>query len=157
METGNVLSIFRQFPETKTQVKKYSTLIRGAVLEGDVDPLVYATRVAALKKLIEDLDGDILVKDVILEEAQKHGKSFEFRNAKFVIKENGVRLDYSACGDADWDDLTRQIDALSAKRKRREEFLKGIDPATQVFGPDGVQICPPVKKSTTGVSITLND
>lgn len=153
----SAISIFRKLPETKSQVKQYGSLIRGAVLDGEVDPLLFATQIAALKKLIEDIESDILVKDVILQEAEKYGKSFVRNNAKFQIKENGVRFDFARCGDIEWDDISQKINTLTEQRKKRESFLKAITPGTEVFGSDGVQIMPPVKSSSTGVTITLND
>jgi hypothetical protein len=157
MREESAISIFRKLPETKAQVKRYGSLIKASVLNGEVDPLVFAAQVQAIKKLIEDISGDILIKDAILAEAEKYGKSFEQNNAKFQIKETGVKYDFARCNDVNWEELSANIETMNAKKKDRENFLKSITPSTVVFGADGVQIMPPVKSSSTGVTITLND
>jgi hypothetical protein len=153
----SAISIFRKLPETKEQVKMYSGLIKAAVLNGEVEPLLFWQQITALEKLIEDVKKDMLVRDVVLEEAEKYGKSFAKHSAKFQIKEAGVRYDFDRCGDQEWYSLNNQIQDLTDKRKRREEFLKAIQPGSEVFGSDGVQIMPAGKQSTTTVVITLND
>lgn len=150
----SALSIFRKLPETKTQVFDYSKLIKNSVLDGEVDPLVFLQQISALELLIKTLKSDPLVKDVILEEAEKYGqKSFNKGNAKFQIKEVGTRYDFSVCCDLTWEELNSKVNEASEKKKTRETFLKSIDGET--YGPDGVQLLPPKKTSQTQVVITL--
>ena len=152
----SAISIFRKLPETKDQIKKYSNLVRESVLNGEVDPLQFACHVSALEQLFKALKQDPLIKDVILEEAEKYGsKSFEKDNAKFQIKEVGVSYDFSECNDFELQYLDSQIKELQAKKKARETFLKSITPEMEVYGSDGVQLNPPLKQSTTSVVIIL--
>lgn len=152
--TESAISIFRKLPETKTEVSNYSRLIKDAVLEGETEPLLFLQQITSLELLVKTLKTDPLIKDVILEEAEKYGKSFEHLSSKFQIKETGVKYDFSQCGDVEWEQLDSQIKDLTDKRKKRESFLKAID--GEVYGADGVQLTPPAKSSTTQVVITLN-
>jgi len=152
----NAISIFRQLPETKEQVKKYASLIRESVLNGEVDTLTFAEQVVALEQLFKTLKSDHLIKDAILEEAEKYNqKSFERENAKFQIKEVGVKYDFSGCNDFELETINDALAELTAKKKARELFLKSIVPGSEVYGEDGLQLNPPVKTSTTQVVITL--
>lgn len=149
------LSIFNKLPETKSQVENVANEIKQAVLNGEVDPLLFAAQVSAMEKLFTTLKSDTLIKDCVLAEAEKYGKSFEKGNAKFAIKEVGVTYDFSNCNDFEYENLSIQIAELTEKKKSRESFLKGITIDTEVFGSDGVQLLPAIKRSTTQVAVTL--
>lgn len=149
------INIFSKLPQTKEQVENYTKIIRESVLNGEVDALDFAAKISALEKLFTTLKSDILIKDCILNEAEKYGKSFEKGNAKFNIKEVGVTYDFSNCNDFEYEKLSVQISELTEKKKTRESFLKGISIDTEVYGSDGVQLLPAIKRSTTQVTVTL--
>jgi hypothetical protein len=152
----SAISIFRKLPETKGQVENYTRLIRESVLNGEVEPLTFAAHISALEKLFTALKSDILIKDVILAEAEKYGtKQFEHGNAKFQIRETGVTYDFAVCGDVEWDQIDSSIKVLQERKKERETFLKSITGEMTIFGEDGAQIMPAIKRSSTQVVITL--
>jgi len=152
----SAISIFRKLPETKSQVKDYTKLIKESVLNGEVEPLMFAAQVSALEQLFKALKSDHLIKDVILEEAEKYGaKSFEQGNAKYQIKEVGVKYDFSGCNDFELIGINDALAELTAKKKARETFLKTISPEMEIYGSDGVQVFAPLKTSTTQVVIIL--
>ncbi len=152
----SAISIFRKLPETKEQIKKYTALVKDAVLNGEVNPLEFATQVSALEQLFKALKADHLIKDVILEEAEKYGaKSFEHGNAKFQIKEVGVKYDFKNCNDNQFNSLDALAKVAIEKRKEREAFLKTVPTDTEIYDEDGIQLFPPVKTSTTSVAIIL--
>ena len=156
MYEESAISIFRKLPETKEQVKKYSELIKSSVLNGEVNPLTFAAQVTALEQLFKSLKDDILIKDRILEEAEKYAsKSFEYGNAKFNIREVGVKYDYAGCNDFEYESICNEISKLAEKKKQREEFLKTIKPDIEVFGSDGVQLNMAAKTSSTQVVVLL--
>jgi len=152
----SAISIFTKLPETEAQVKEYTRLIKESVLNGEVEPLTFAAHVSALEQLFKALKSDVLIKDVILEEAEKYGsKSFEKDNAKYQIKEVGVKFDFKNCEDLEYFELVDDIAELTARKKEREAFLKSITPEMEVYGRDGIQLKPVGKTSTTQVTIIL--
>lgn len=159
MELNNMesaISIFRKLPETKEQVENYTRLIRESVLNGEVEPLTFAAQISALEKLFTALKSDILIKDVILQEAEKYGtKQFEKGNAKYQVREVGVTYDFAGCGDVEWEQIDSSIKVLQERKKERETFLKSITGEMTIFGEDGAQIMPAIKRSSTQVVITL--
>ena len=154
--TESAISIFRKLPETKSQVSKYHKLIRQSVLDGEVDPLVFSAQVTALEKLFKDLKSDNLIKDVVLEEAEKYPtKSFQSGNAKFQVKESGVKYDYSVCGCSVYRDLLEEKIKAENRLKDHESFLRSIPVGAEVYNSEGERVFPPAKSSTTIVAITL--
>ena len=153
----SVISIFRKLPETKGQITSYKNLIKQSVENGEVDSLVFFKQVVALEQLVKELKQDDIIKDVILEEAERFNqKSFTYSNAKFSIREVGSRYNYQICDDSQWNELNDEMQKLKEKIGARENFLKSITPEMEVYGADGVKISPPVKTSSTQVVVTLN-
>ena len=153
----SAISLFRKLPETKSQVSEYKNLIRSSVEEGEVNPLVFLKQVTALEQLTKELKGDVVIKDIILEEAERYNKkSFDDFGANFQIKEVGTKYDFSVCNDAVWEELEQKSKAIAEAKRERENFLKTIRNGNEVFGADGVQLEAPRKSSTTQVVITLN-
>lgn len=152
----SAISIFRKLPETKSQIKDYTRLIKESVLNGEVEPLEFAAQVSALEQLFKALKSDHLIKDVILEEAEKYNvKSFDKGNAKFQIKEVGVKYDFKNCNDSELNQIVSDIKELTEEKKKRETLLKAIAPDKEFYDGDGVQLFPPIKTSTTQVVIIL--
>lgn len=153
----SAISIFRKLPETKGQITSYKNLIKQSVENGEVDSLVFFKQVVALEQLVKELKQDDIIKDIILEEAERFNqKSFTYSNAKFSIREVGSRYNYQICDDSQWNELNDEMQKLKEKISARENFLKSITPEMEVYGADGVKISPPVKTSSTQVVVTLN-
>jgi len=156
MYEESAVSIFQKLPETKEQVSSYVALLKQSVLDGEVDPLKFMTQVSAFELMLKQLKGDHLIKDCVLEEAQKHSaKSFELNNAKYQIKEVGVKYDFSDCNDLEYTEALEGEKEAKERRTNREKLLKTLTPESEVYGKDGVQLELPKKSSTTQVVITL--
>jgi len=152
----SAVSIFRKLPETKDQVKQFASLVKESILDGEVDILRTASNIRALEEVIKLLKNDVLIKDCILEEAEKNGrKTFDLNNCQYQIKEVGAKYDFTVCNDDQWEDATKDELVAKTKRTDREKFLKSITPDMEVFNSDGVKLETPIKKSTTSVVITL--
>jgi hypothetical protein len=152
----SAINIFKNLPETKEQVKDYTRLIKESVLNGEVEPLQFAATVSALEQLFKALKADHLIKDVILEEAEKYrSKSFEKGNAKFQVKEVGVKYNFKNCNDYEYEQHLIDLQTVKDNVKARETFLKTITPEIEVYGSDGIQLNPVIKTSTTQVVVIL--
>ena len=152
----SAISLLRKMPENKEEIKNYVRIVKESVLNGEVDPLQFAANVSALEQLFKALKSDPLIKDVILEEAEKHGsKSFEHCNAKFQIKEVGVKYNFDVCNSSTLDDINAGIKRLTAEKKKQETLLKAIPSDKEVYDSEGVQLFPPEKTSTTQVTVIL--
>ena len=144
METNSVISLL---PSTKQQVEDFARKQSEAILSGEVDPVEWAVKLKAIEKALELIKAN--TKELVVEEAQKYGKSFNQHGAKIVVCEQGTRYDFS--GDPIWIRLNESLKAREAHLKALKNGLKEIDTETG----EEFMAYPPVKKSTTGLTITL--
>lgn len=147
------------FETTKAQRQEYAYSLIEKLDNGEVDPLRLHLQIKAMEDLIKQLQDNTAYKLFLLDEAAKYGKSFEYINAKFEVKEMGVKYDYSQCGDPEMTELLRQETEIKEKVKARSEYLKTV-PTTglsimQEDTGELVKVYPPSKTSTTTLTVKL--
>jgi hypothetical protein len=129
------------------------------LLNGRINPMELHIRMKCLEEAVKQLTSMPAYKAIILDDAEKHGKSFQYHNAKVDIREVGVKYDYSMSGNAKLDELYKQQEATAEHIKVWETYHKGL-PASgiQVLNPSTGEVethYPPAKTSTTSVAVTL--
>ena len=131
--------------------------MKAELMSGDYNPLDVELKLKAIEEITKQLRADEDIRAFVMKEAEKYGKSFEWRGAKMSIREVGVKYDYASTGDSEWALLDAQIKELSEKKKAREKFLQAI-PVTGTVSPEtGEMIYPPAKSSTTSIAVTLTN
>jgi hypothetical protein len=129
------------------------------VLNGRINPLELHLRLKSAEEVIKQLTGLEPYKAILLDEAQKHGKSFNYQTAKIDIREVGWKYNYSMSGSAELDELYKQQEAISERIKALETYHKGLPTSgIQVLNPATGEVethYPPAKTSTTSVAVTL--
>jgi hypothetical protein len=151
------LSNLSLFETTKEQRQQFCANVIDVLSEGMADPLKIHLQVKCLEDIIKQITSNAAYKDFLLTEASKYGKTFEHHNAKFEIKEMGVKYDFTACGDPIMNNLLSRQAELDTAIKERQTFLKGI-PAQgmeTLFEDELVTLYPPTKTSTTSISVNL--
>ena len=144
------------FETSKSERQNFAEQITNNLLEGLADPLKVHLQVKCMEDLIKQITSNSVYKDLLVTEAAKFGKSFEHHNAKFEIKETGVKYDYESCSDPILKDLEDELALLESKIKDRQSFLKSIKGTMEILiGDELVTLYPPVKTSTTSVTINL--
>ena len=155
----NEIKLLDNYPATKFDQQMLANDIMLPVLEGEVDPIETYVKAKALIETLKIVVEDDRIKDLTISEVEKHGKEATFNRAKLVVKESGVRYDYLACGDSEYQDLQAELKILQDKIKSREKFLKGIQSKTTIVNDESGEIhevYPPVKSGTLGVTVTFN-
>jgi len=156
LTTTSILSLF---DTTKAQRQSFCADIVSRLENGEADPLKIHLQIKSAEDLIKQLNDNRFYKEYLLEAATKNGKSFEFGNAKFDIKEVGVKYDFVNCGDPILIELQAKLDELTKQVKDRQTFLKTVpyEGMTIIIEETGeaVTLYPPSKSSTTSVSVTL--
>jgi hypothetical protein len=151
----NTLSAINLLPSNNDEVKRFVVKARNEILAGNEDPLKVLIQLKMVEKTI-----DILLKDKDIDrhfvvEAEKYGKSFEYLNAHFDIRETGVKYAYETCQDSIWNRLNDQKIELEKQLKERESLLKAI-PEEGIVNPEtGEMIYKPAKSSLTKVVVKL--
>jgi hypothetical protein len=123
---------------------------------GNVDPLIVLSAIRNLKNIIELIDTSI--KENVLNELSKYGKSIELYGMKLEQKEVGVKYNFDSTNDRVYSDLRNNLNVIDSEIKNREKWLKTIpNTGIDVITDDGevFKIMPPIKTSTTSFSVTL--
>jgi len=144
---------------TKQDRQELANLLLQRIYQGIENPLQVHVKLKELEDLIKQIMSNKDYKDMLLTEGSKHGKSFTFAGNECKVMETGVKYDYSVCNDPDWNQLDADINNLKEKQKERETFLKTIRPCgLNIFDEETgetYELNPPVKTSSTTISITL--
>jgi len=139
-------------PQSKTEIAAYVSQVKEQILGGYIDGCETAIMLKSLEDTIKALRGDEDIKRFIMQEAEKYGKSFEFKGAKFSIS---GRKTFDFVDDSEWFILNTQIEELKAKQKERETFLKAV--TKPVADPETGEIINPVPYTQLDIiSITLS-
>ena len=155
MEEIKALSTIADAPITYVEIGNLIHYMKQELLSGDYNPLDVELKLKAMEEMIKQLRSDEDIRQFVLAEAERHGKSFEWRGAKMSIREVGVKYDYASTGDSEWALLDAEIKELTEKKKAREKFLQAM-PVTGTVSPEtGEMIYPPSKTSTTSIAVTL--
>lgn len=153
------LSILGMLETTKDQRKSFVDQVVQNVSEGHVDPLKVHLQIKCTEEMIKLIKSSKEYSEAVLDEASKHGKSFTYRNSAVTIKETGTKYDYSVCKDILRDELQEVFDRAKALLDERESFLKSLPASGQQIVDEATgetyKVYPPLKSSTTSVSVTL--
>lgn len=142
---------------TKKNIQSIVSDTVSRVISGDlsaINALVYARKA---KELFESLEKEIRP----IAEDSFHvakGEKYVMHNVELVESETGVKYDYSACNDPEWDELNARSEGLKNDLKKRETFLKTVTkPMTIVntFTGEIVEIHPPVRSGKMGLKLTI--
>lgn len=152
LTTTGILSLLQT---TKEQRQNFVSDVIGRIKNGEFSPVLCHLQLKCMEALVEDVITSDEYKSLLLEEAEKNGKTFEMYNGKFQIKEVGTKYDYSVCEDTVYNELVAQKSHLDAKIKERQKFLQNI-PEGGIADPDnGNMIYRASKSSSTTVTVTL--
>lgn len=117
----------------------------------DMDLFIYAKKGEYFFKTILDSIKDKINSSVV-------GKDFAKHNVSIVEKMNGVKYDFSECGDPLHDELSQRMNALKAEIKEREDFLKSLKKPTQIIieeTSEVLEVKPPIKSGSMGLAATI--
>lgn len=154
LPTTNLLSFFEVNKESR---KAYAESLIEGLKEGLSDPLKIHYQIKCVEDFVKTLTSDSDYKTLLLDEAAKYGKTFEHYNARFEVKEMGVKYDYSVCNDPVYNKLKAQLTVLEDEIKAREKYLKAI-PSSGVetlLEDEVLTLYPPAKSSTTSITVNL--
>jgi hypothetical protein len=150
------IEAFQHLPTTREQIETFSEqLIRG-LESGDIEPLKFKVFLNGLDKVFANVKP--LLDKMARDEAELHGKSFDYMGAKVELREAGTRYDYSGCGFPKWERANAELKAKQEEVKVHEKFLQSLQGPIVIADEDTgeiITIYPPVKKSTSTIQITM--
>lgn len=157
MEQEKAIAPFDLFATSRTGIDVASDTIIGLVRSGEVNPLQVRVWCKTMEEIIERVKKETSF-DQMTEAAKYPEKSFTFAGATLSKAEHGVKYNYAACGDTEWERLDADAKTAIEKREVRQEFLKTLkEPLVVVDQMTGevVTIKPPVKTGTSGLNVTI--
>lgn len=152
----NAMSLINLNPTNKEEAKALTARLTEAVQTGEVNPLELYVKLKAMQDAIEGTMKNI--RDNVMREADKYGeRTFQAYTAEVQKTETGVRYDYEACNDEQWQSYRDAEQKFAEARKEREKFLQGLKEPTNIVTADGevITIMPPVKSSTSFIKVTF--
>lgn len=154
------MEILKQFSGlSKAERTGWVQTIIEQISEGEINPLAIHTQVKCLEDMLKELTNNETYRSHCLDEAGKHGKSFELYNAKFSIREVGVKYDYSKCDDPLLNELESKLEDITAQVKQRQKFLQAVPmaglPLMDKETGEVYTVYPPARSSTTSITVTL--
>lgn len=151
---------------SEISVENAAAKIHHELMEGTMEPIKIASMFkfsadtfARLKEMTDE-NGKNSFADMVRESIEQKAddkKNYITENGiKFSLAEVGTSYDFSKCNCDIWTNLDNQIKDLTAKKKEREKFLKGINDMITVAEPDTEtgellirEIYAPTKSSTS--------
>ena len=156
METMTAQSVISLCPSTKEQIELFANQLIGDVEQGVTNPLALHIRLTLIEKSFDKVKEAI--KKQVLAEAEKHNQnSFDHMGCKIEVKEMGVRYDYSACNDWEWNQVNELKNGYEISLKNRQEFLKYLKKKETIVNEETgevIEISPTIKTSTTTIAVT---
>ena len=140
---------------SKTDIEIAGEAIALKFMDGFKNPIEAAVQLQATIKSMEFAYNKM--KDEVLEEIEKYGKSTEHRGVKIEISNSG-RYDYSNCGDPIYIELLQEKEDLDVRLKKREKFLQNCLIGEIITNPntgETVEVYPPIKPITTSPKLTF--
>lgn len=148
MSAPSILSMFANC--TQAQRDLFVQKVMEQVESGNLNPLYLKIMMKNLEDILANINEQ--VRDMAVEEAMKHGKEFEYIGAKVTVAEFGTKYHYDKTNFKPYKDAKKLV-------KDYEEYLRGLkEPIQWVDTETGeeVTIYPPLKTSTTSISIKLD-
>ena len=147
----------QQIPSTKKEIALYASQIANALESGNVNPLDILLRFKSFEKVFEAIKPRL--QELAATEASKYReKTILLLGAEFSIKESGVTYSFDNCGDTEYERRVQALESAKEAVKEREAFLKTINghlTAVDEVTGEIVTLYPPVRKSSTGVQVSI--
>jgi hypothetical protein len=155
MQTQKALSVIYAAPSTYDEIHNFIYKAKQELLNGDYNPLDVEIQLKAMEEIIKQLRADDDIRQAVLAEAEKYGKSFDYRGCKISVREGGVKYDYASSNDSTWAILQSEADAIAEQKKEREKFLQNLPVEGVADVNTGELITRPPKTSKTTIAVTL--
>lgn len=147
-----------EYPLTRSKQQEWAAGIMQPLLDGEVDPIEFITKIKGLQSALAEVEKNKAVKDLVIREIGKHGKSASWNGATITLREAGVKYDYSVCNDPVYHKLMQQKEELDKQLKEREQFLKSVPQGTTILDEETgevYQLAPAVRMASESYAISF--
>jgi len=155
-ELINTVELSDNIADTRVSIQSTANAMIQAVQSGEVSALEMKLKQKFIEAVIEQTKS--VIDKAARDEAELYGeKKFTKFGGEVSLIEAGIKFDYSNCNDEVYNDLLTELEAIKAKIKDREAFLKSIKGSINIITDHGeaVTVFPPIKTSTSTLKITF--
>lgn len=153
----SAMGVIRQLSVSKSGVDMFCRQLISSVQNGEVNALELKAFLKTMELIIDRVDKE--TKENQVTEAMRYSeKKFSAYGCEIEQCEVSTRYDYSTCGDPIYNQRVKIAEEAKSQLDDRAAFLKALkEPLTIVDDESGevATVRPPVKKSTSGLRITL--
>lgn len=140
---------------SKNEIENLSNQIAAGVEAGIEEPLDLVIKIDFLTKALQAAKKKILPS--CIEEADKYKpEAASIRGVKVKTKEAGVKYTYSNTDV--WNQTNSEIEEMKRQQKELETRLKAVKGIETILHPDTgeiIELCQPIKTSTTTIEISF--
>lgn len=131
----NALANLNTLPFSKVEQASFVSQVVAEILSGNINPLDADLKLKAMEEAITKIRKDDKVKEYVIEEAEKYGKTFERSGVTITVTQKTIK-DFTGL-DPVLDELYASLEQTKAQIKAREATVAaGVDPATgESFNP----------------------
>lgn len=146
------LSKITALPGTSDEITTYVEAVKIEFMASSPNEQLNIWRqLKAFASVIKEIEGDLDIKNTVLESAQGNGKTFEITGARFTIK-NITKWDYTVCNDNTLNSYEKQLKDLKERISIRQKMLQNLTSSVK----DGEnEIFPPSKINDETLSVTI--
>lgn len=104
-----------------------ATQMIASITGGEIEPMRALALVDAMERACKEVKDNADVQRAWQETIAREGKQGVTVNGRnYTLAEGGVKYDFTQCNCFRWEELTRQINALTEERKKVEDMLKHL-------------------------------
>lgn len=131
----NTLANLSTLPFSKVEQSNFVSQVVEEILSGNINPLEADLKLKAMEESITKIRKDEKVKQYVIEEAEKFGKTFEHSGVTITVTQKTTK-DFAGI-DPVLNELYASLEQIKAQIKAREATVAaGVDPATcETFNP----------------------
>lgn len=159
---NNSLTLNNLPPSKSAIADRAARLVAQVLDDGTQSPLDLLLQATLMAEAATQIRNNADLRDACIDEYARYNtrEPLRYHGARFTLRETGATYDYSLCGDPIYARLLKEKEAIDARLKERERFLKtlpsaGIEITDEETG-EITHIYPAVRSSTTNITITLD-
>jgi uncharacterized protein YeeX (DUF496 family) len=136
----NALSELKNLPFSKMEQQDFINQAIAEILEGNIDPIQADLHLKAMEEVITTIRKDQRVKDYVIDEAEKYGKTFVHHGTTITVTQKTTK---------DYKGIDPVLDSLYVDLERMKEQIKAREATVSAgFDPGSGEAFAPVKTST---------
>ena len=140
------------YATTSENINSFAEKMIYEIKESIINPLEAYAQIKILETAFDKVKKE--TSDIIQDEVSKLNKGEKYYGFEWQVIEAGIKYDYSECGHSELNQINKDIETLTERKKAIENALKGANRVTIIDEITGEVCNMPVKRCTTTIKMT---